>query len=105
VTTKYVLAVENSTELAEWVDMLMSQEDKNGLRASKAIAAGADFGGGDDEGVSLDKLFDQIKKADLVAYKLPVMMRSADERQESTHSRTHSSIQIVHCCEWFQGGV
>ena len=67
---KYVLATENSLDRDDWVKMLMSQEDKNGLRASQ-MAASVHFGD-DDEDVSHPKLLEQVPKVELEVYALPV---------------------------------
>ena len=67
---KYVLATDNSLDLNEWVEMLMSQEDKNGQRAS-TMAEGAGFGD-DEESVSYTDLLRSVPKVGLENYALPV---------------------------------
>jgi hypothetical protein len=69
-THKYVLATDNSLELDDWVEMLMSQEDVNGQRAS-AMATATDFGD-DEDTPSLGKLLEEFSKPKIEGYMLPV---------------------------------
>lgn len=67
---KYVLATDNSLDLDAWVQMLMSQKDVNGKRASAMAAFGA--GADQDEDLSYPKLLKQLPKIQLENYELPV---------------------------------
>lgn len=95
---KYVLATDNSFELNEWVEMLMSQEDKNGQRAS-SMAAGAGFGG-DEEAVSYSKLLHQVPRVGLENYVIPVRTAlTSTSIGLRTPLRLHSGVVVVSCVQ------